>query len=133
MNASSMDIKDILEAESSLGLVYATNLFVGKEPASPSGCVTIFDIPGRSPLLTLDGKGGIAYDFSSIQIRVRNRSYNTAWDTISSIKEYLHGIKGETWNTTVYDLIKGVDDPFLLDWDENDNARFVTTFTVQRK
>ena len=36
MHSTSEDIKDMLEAESSLGLVYANNLHIGKEPSTPS-------------------------------------------------------------------------------------------------
>jgi len=133
MNATSEDIKDILEAESGLGLVFPTNLFVGREPANPNNCVTIFDIPGRAPLLTLAGKGGGVYYYSSVQIRVRNISYTSGWDTIQAIREVLHGIHGETWNNTVYDLIRAVDDPFLLDWDDSGRSRLVSTYEAHRK
>jgi hypothetical protein len=38
MNATSVDVKDMLEEDSSLGLVCGVggNLFVGKEPKSPN-------------------------------------------------------------------------------------------------
>jgi len=133
VNPASKDICSLLEADSSLGLTFATNLFVGKEPASPDNCVTVFDIPGDAPLLTLTGKGGIAYYQPSVQVRVRNNSYLTGWELIHDIQEYLHGINGESEGGTEYLLIKGVDEPALLDRDENDRARFVATFSVHRR
>lgn len=48
MNAPSVDIKDMLEAESSLGLTFTSDLFVGHEPNTPDETVTIFDTPGVS-------------------------------------------------------------------------------------
>ena len=54
MNSPSVDIRQMLEADSSLGLVYATDLFIGKEPAKPRDCVTIYDTVGYPPPLTLD-------------------------------------------------------------------------------
>ena len=133
MNVPSVDIKDILVAESSLGLTFAINLFVGKEPATPSDCITIFDTPGKPPVLTFEGKNGEGYFYPSIQIRVRNLDYRTGWELIDSIKEVLHGINNEVWNSTHYDVIKCTQEPFLLDWDENGRARFVSTFDIQRK
>lgn len=133
MNAPSVDIKDVLVA-GDFGLVFTVNLFIGKEPATPSNCATIFDTPGRPPVLTLDGKqidGG--YFYPSIQIRVRNSDYRVGWNLITAIKEVLHGLKNEVWNEAHYDLIRCVQEPFLLDWDENGRARFVSTFDIQRK
>jgi len=132
MNPTSQDIAAILAAEVSLALVLGTNLFVGKEPATPDDSVTIFDIPGGAPLLTLGGKGGGDYFHPSIQIRVRNNAYLTGWDLINDIKTVLHGLNGEIEGTTTYHLIECMLDPFLLDWDTQDRARFVCSFNCQR-
>ena len=133
MNPTSVDICSLLEADSSLGLTFATNLFIGKEPASPDDCVIVFDIPGDAPLLTLTGKDGGNYYRPSVQVRVRNNDYLTGWDLIHSIQECLHGVCEYTEDGTKYLLIKGVDEPVLLDWDENDRARFIATFSVHRR
>ena len=133
MNPASKDIASLLEADSGLGLTFITDLFVGKEPATPDDCVTIFDIPGDSPLLTLGGKGGIDYYRPSVQIRVRNNSYLEGWELTHDIRAFLHGMHGEVVEGTDYLLIKSVDEPFLLDWDENDRARFIATFSIQRR
>jgi hypothetical protein len=134
MNSSSEDVKDILVANSSLGLVFAANLFIGKEPAIPKNTVTIFDTPGFPDELLLTGSGsGNAYQYPSIQIRVRNTSYIAGWDIIESIKNYLHGRANETWNSTLYVVIKCSSGPALLDWDDNSNARFICNFDLQRR
>jgi hypothetical protein len=130
MNAPSVDIKDMLEAQSSLGLTFGTNLFIGREPTSPDNCVTIFDTPGGPPALTLDN---IDYNYPSIQVRVRNNDYLTGWGLIDDIKNFLHGKSHETWNGTRYELIACTVEPAMLDWDENNRARFVTTFNIQRR
>ena len=131
MNPASKDICDILESDSALGLVFATNLFIGREPATPDNCVIVFDIPGESPLLNLDGSGD--YYYPGVQVRVRDNDYLTGWDLIHNILVLLHGIHNEVWNGTTYELIEAVDDPFLLDWDENNRARFIVDFKIQRK
>lgn len=129
MNPSSVDIKDKLVAES-LGLVFATNLFIGKEPASPENCVTIFDTPGRPPEVFFDAS--YTYNYPSIQIRVRDNNYLDGWELLNNIKGVLHNEGPETWNDTVYTSIVCIQEPALLDWDENDRARFVATFDIQR-
>ena len=133
MNPTSIDINDMLVNESSLGLTFGTNLFIGKEPATPETCATIFDTPGRPPLLTLEGKETTQYYYPSIQIRVRSNSYITGWNLIHDIKVYLHGIAGEAWNGTHYDVVKCIGEPSFLDWDRNDRVRFVSTYQIQRK
>jgi hypothetical protein len=130
MNPSSKDIADILEGESSLGLVFGTNLFIGFEPDRPVNCVTIFDTPGEPPQLSLTK--GENYFYPSIQIRVRNDSYTDGWDVINDIKTVLHAWGQDTINGTYYSLIRCMQEPFLLDWDMHNRARFVSTFDIQR-
>lgn len=133
MNPASDDIREMLEAESSLGLTFAVNLFVGKEPAHPDNCVTIFDTPGGPPSLTLEGKEGGIMHFPSVQIRVRDNSYLNGWGLGQEIHEILHGIHGEVWNGVLYSIIQSTGAPFLLDWDGKDRARFVCTYKIQRR
>jgi len=131
MNSSAEDIKDMLVDESSLGLTFATNLFVGREPSSPDDCVTIFETPGFPPQLTL--KQGEDYYYPSVQIRVRNNNYQTGWTLAHNIMVSLHGRGHETWNETLYTVIRCSNGPALLDWDENGRARFIINFNMQRR
>lgn len=131
MNAPSTDIKDILVATTALGLTFATNLFIGKEPVEPDNCVTIFDTPGRSPLLTFNQTDRA--ERPSIQIRVRNRSYLTGWTLIHDIQDRLHGLSQETWNSTLYSVIVCTSGPAMLDWDNNNRVRFIINFDIQRR
>ena len=130
MNSQSEDVKDMLEAESDLDLTFATNLFIGKEEKNPDNCVTIFDTPGFPPALGLTSQG---YEYPSIQIRVRNRSYTTGWNLIEKIKTALHGRAQETWNSTLYSVIYATHSPALLDWDDNGRVRFIINFNIQRR
>ena len=131
MNATSVDIKEMLEAESVLALIGGTNLFVGREPATPDNCVTIFDTPSYPPQLTYNKDE--FYEYPSVQIRVRNNKYQDGWDLISSIMVLLHGLAHETWNETYYSLIQCSGGMALLDWDENNRARFIVNFNIQRR
>ena len=129
MNPPSEDIKDILLSNSSLGLVFNDNLYVGKEPTKPRDCMTIFDsgVFGQNLGLTEYG-----YERQSVQIRVRNMDYLTGWAVVQGIKNYLHGGTFEI-NGTVYTVIYCSSGPALLDWDDNGNVRFVVNFDMQRR
>lgn len=140
MRASSIDIVEIINtatdsSDNATGfddLVFATNLFIGKEPAKPINCVTIFDTNGMPPYLGLTDVG---YEYPSIQIRVRNSSQVNGWNLIEEIKNLLHG-KAQTLcdsNKTLYSVIYCTSGPALLDWDDNGNCRFVCNFNIQRR
>lgn len=130
MNAPSTDIKDILEAESSLGLAFGTDLFIGMEPNSPDQCVTIFDTMGRQTGLSMDQE---LYDYPSVQIRVRDNSYISGWNLIESIRTTLHGRGQETWNGTLYSIIYCASGPAMLDTDQQSRVRFIVNFNIQRR
>lgn len=130
MQCPSEDIKDMLVAESSLGLDFSTNLFIGKEPIKPSNCVTIFDTYGFAPDLNLKDQG---YEKPIVSLRVRDRDYMTGFNLAQEIKDSLHGRSHETWNGTLYTVIYCSSGPALLDWDDNGNARFVLSINLQRR
>lgn len=131
MNGFAEDLKDILAAESELGLTYATDLFIGDEPASPDNTVTIFDTPGFPPMLTFE-KSESNYFYSSAQIRIRNRSYTTGYALARNIMTSLHGRAQETWNDTLYTVITA-GEPALLDRDGNERFRFILNIECQRR
>lgn len=132
MNSTSEDIKDMLVDESSLGLTFATNLFIGKEPVSPDDCVTIYDTFGGGPSIGLDGQD-TRYEYPAIQIRVRNTDYVAGWTLIQNIMTSLHARSHETWNDTLYTVIYCSSGPALLDWDDNGKCIFIVNFNVQRR
>jgi len=131
MNPQSEDIKDMLEAESALGLVFATDLFIGKEPETPDNTVTIFDTGGFPEQLTFNKEE--RYEYPSVQIRVRNFDYQVGWSLINDIKTSLHGRGQETWNGTLYSVIYTPGGIALLDWDASERVRFIINFNLQRR
>ena len=130
MNAASQDIKDQL-VTAGLGLTFGTNLFIGREPPKPNNSVTIYDTSGFGPELTLDGNSG--YEYPSIQIRIRNKTYQAGWTMAQTIKDTLHGLSMETINTTIYTVITCSSGPAFLDWDNEERVRFVINFNLQRR
>jgi len=130
MNSPASDISLFLEADSSLGLTFAENLFIGKEPTKPNDCTTIFDTGGMPPQINLTDQG---YEYPSIQIRVRSHDYVIGWNLIEAIKSLLHGRGQEQVDDTLYSSIYCASGPAFLDWDENSRARFVINFNLQRR
>lgn len=126
------DIRTLLEAESSLGLVFATNLFVGREPATPDAdnCVTLFDYAsgGIDPMPAQ----GSEYYRTGLQVRVRNKSYTTAGALIQSIVDFLNNLGNITINDYKYTVIQCVQTPVLLDWDDRNRCRWVASFNCQK-
>ena len=139
MNSPADDVVDMLVADDdsssgvSLNLVFATNLFVGKEPAKPNTCVTIYDHAGFAPSLSLGGKQDSGYEYPSIQIRVRSSREQDAWSLINRINLSLHARNHEVWNGALYTVIYCSSGPALLDYDDNGNARVVLNFNMQRR
>lgn len=131
MNAPSIDIKDMLEGNSELGLVFSDNLYISREPAKPNNCVTLYDTPGEPDGLSLDRKE--RYEYPSVQVRIRNVGYVAAWDLMDDIRMFLHGKAHEEWNEAYYTVIKVSNGPLFLEYDENNRVVIVVTFQIQRR
>jgi len=131
MNTASEDVKDMLAAESTLALTFATDLFIGKEPTTPDDCVTIYDTPSSPPDLMLNPEE--RYYRSSVQVRIRNLGYVAGMTLARNIMELLHGRAQETWNGTLYTVIKAMGEPAALAWDDNNRIVIVVNFDLQRR
>lgn len=130
MNPPSIDIKDMLVAETNLQFEFAVNLFIGREPAKPDHCVTIFDTMGANPDLTLDQ---LSIYRPSVQIRVRDTSYQAGWELIQAISNTLHARAQEVWNGTLYSIIYISSGPAMLYWDDDNRVHFIVNFDIQRR
>ena len=131
MNSVCEDIKCLLVDESSLGLVFGTDLFIAKEPSTPINTVTIFAGMSAAPMLTFIK--GENYYYDAVQIRVRNASYITGDALAQDIRDTLHGIGQETVNITLYSVIYCSNGPAMLGWDDNGRAIIILNFEIQRR
>jgi hypothetical protein len=134
MNSVSFDIVDLLEYSSESEFVFATNIFIGKEPANTKVMiipywVTLFDTSSQSPANTLDGE---SYNYESIQIRVTAADYQKGYEKCTAIKTLLHNKKPGFINGTFYTLVTLQNGPRILDYDEKNRVRVIMNFTVQR-
>lgn len=134
MNSVVEDIKDMLEAESSLGLVFATNLFLYREPATPNNVVTIFETPGMPiDLLLTSNMDTKHYERPSVNIRIRNSSAEDGFLLSYQIINELQAKSNETWGDYLYSVIYSINNPFTLDWDENNRIHISLNFNIQRR
>lgn len=132
MNATSQDIKDMLEAESSLSLTYGIDLFIGEMPVDVDNCVVVFDAPSSQPHTTYRKEESVYY-YENVQITVRNRNYLTAIQTAQDIRTLFHARAHETWSSTYYSAIFCTSGPANLGPDENQRSLIVLNFQVQRR
>jgi len=128
MNAPSMDIKDLLDGESSLGLTFGTDLFVSEMPPIPDLCVCVYDTGGEPPNPDYD------YMKPTIQVRIRGDKgeYRAAYDLALSIQNFLNGMHNEEVNGTRYIGIWAEGDVFFIGYDENHRPELTVNFRLHR-
>ena len=129
MKAPSVDIAELLESSSSgLGLTIGTNLFIDTAPASIDKCITIIDTSGVSPELNY------IYERVGIQLLQRGLKfgYVDAYNTLQSVKVYLHGKNDITLSGTRYILIFVVSDILSLGYDDNNRPLLSCNFRIHR-
>ena len=123
------DIAGILSGE--LGLLFANNLFVNKEPLSPDNVVTIYSTSGSPTELTYD-KTTIKND--NTQIRVRNINPQTGWRLAIDIHNLLNGMSNVDLPDSGYLLnLLCISGPFQLTFDEKDRIILIINFEVKRR
>ena len=131
MNAPSVDIKDMLVADTNLGLVFGQNLFISREPSLPNDCVTIYDTPGNPDGLTMNRVE--RYEYPTIQVRVRNTGFVQGWAVLRKIRTSLHGRANETWGGAYYTILRVSSGPALLEYDQNNRVILIMNFEIQRR
>lgn len=134
MNSVAEDIKNMLLADSNLDLIFGTNLHLYKEPASPDETVTIYEVDGMPHIGLLQSDVDKKHiERPSIQIRIRTCNAETGYELGYKIIKILHGLANEIWGSYFYILIAHINGPALMDWDDNDRARIVLNFNIQRR
>jgi len=128
MNATSLDIKAMLDADTDIDLS-GYPIERGTLRADISNTIAIIDVPGGPSQLTMDKK---QYNFESIQIKVQSEDYDEGWAKANDIKNSLHGRAHETWNGTYYSVITCINGPGFYER-VNQRTIFVINFNVQRR
>ncbi len=128
MNPPSEDVKDFLLAESSLALVFATDVFVAIMPATPDNAVAIFDTGGSDPAFHL------TYGRPTAQVRVRGAKddYRSAQWQAQETRDTLIAVTNETQNAARYIQIWAEGDVLFVEWDDNSRPVFTVNFRIHR-
>lgn len=132
MKPCSIDIKDILEEESGLGLIFGSNMFVSNRPPSPSNVTVIYDAPGGQIDSTLAPMSN-NYFHNGLQIQVRHSNYDEGMLLAHNIMLVLHGLNNFIHNTTYYAFIRCTSPPFLLEYDSQNRSIIIINFQIQRR
>ena len=132
MNYTASDIVELLNDDVTVDLTEGVDLFLSRMSKTPQTCVTIYDNAGPSPMLQYV-KSRSNYFYENISIRTRSTSYVLAMGQMQTLLTYLHGRSQDVINDTYYALIKAINTPHLLHYDENDRTVIIMNFEVQRR
>jgi len=113
-------------------LTLGTNLFLGREPADPDTCVTLYESAGRAPADMMGDGTAPALARPGVQARVRAASYSTATSLADDVWQALSKISNDTLSGTVYQRVQALQSPFGLERDDRDRMIFVANFAVDR-
>ncbi len=123
MNPPSKDIRQkLIDAG-----VSSSILFIGQEPDSPDGVMTIYDTLGdpANPRWLIDEP--------TFQIRSRSVSYETAYNQLLNARDILLGLPKTTISGTKYIGIWTKTDIASLQRDEEDRVILIVNFRMVRE
>ena len=110
---------------------FGTDISVSNEPASPDDTITLYDVPGRQPLLYGDPDTGAGATFRpEIQVRVRGSSYPACWDKQETIRGLFHRLIGETIHDAHIVGVWMLSDIQSLGRDDNNRYRLTANYSI---
>lgn len=130
-NAPSEDLKDLL-VSAGAGTFAATSgwgIYLGSEPTEPHQVLTLYDTSGGEP------NPKFLLDQPHVQVRVRGNP-NDQPGTYTKAREVLDtllGLPRQSVNGTVYVGIWALNDPFLLEYDDNRRPVYTVNFRMWRE
>jgi hypothetical protein len=106
-----------------------TNIFLGKMPASPDYCVTLYEYEGMAPV---ESFGGNPYDIDMPRIQVVVRGarddYPTARDGVKTIRDLLAALTNVTISSTKVLRVASLGAFIPLGLDDKDRPRIAANF-----
>lgn len=108
-----------------------TNIFLGKMPASPDYCITVYEYEGMQPHETM-GTSPYSIDKPRIQVVVRGArdDYPTARDGLTTIRGIIAGITDKTISGTKVLRVASIGSSIPLGLDDKDRPRLAANFQV---
>lgn len=132
------DLCQVYLPAQSLSLTFGTNLFAGLMPDAnnnaeiPDAVTAISEFPGEAPEYLMGPSSLPAWTIPHIQVLSRNPSYTGARATCDAIVRALEKVVNQTINTTYYERIERLQDPFFLHRDVNRRVFFACNMKVMR-
>jgi hypothetical protein len=130
MNPPSLDIRQILAAESSItGSVspVTPTFFYENLPDEEDVAVLVTDSGGFDPLAL-----EVVYDKPTVQVLVRAKSYSQGYSLIKACASFLHKKTDETINSTRYIAIWQMSDIISLGTDDSKRNLLSVNFRIHR-
>jgi len=133
MSAPTIDMKNLMLTAPALG-TFGENpnkalfsIYIGKEPAIPDNTVTLYDTAGEAP------NPKWLLDFPRLQVRVRAKAYEAAYNQCEAVKSRLLGLPSQDLGGIRYIGVYIVMDTAFLMVDENQRFIFTTTYRITRE
>jgi hypothetical protein len=109
------------------------NLMEGWLPDQPDAVVALFEYNGLVPIYTMGPQTLPQIGQPHLQVVVRDVTYTGARDTCEGVTRALEGITNEVVNTTFYQRVSRLQDPFFMHRDAVKNrVYFACNFEVMR-
>jgi hypothetical protein len=133
MNSVSMDMLVLLDADSSVPLTSATNLYRGRIPTKTKGlCVVLVDSPGEEPEIATE-VNDIENPRLQVTVRGDKGDYDEAESLARDVEGILTAVRDQLIGTTRYIKIWTLIAPGSIGYDSNDRPKFSATFRVKRR
>ena len=97
------------------------NVYVDLMPATPSECICIYDVAGRSPDFTFDGT---KFRKPSIQVVVRSYTYDNGYSILQDVIESIENLEGATEGGYQFLVVEQTSDVFSWDFADEKNRTY---------
>jgi hypothetical protein len=126
----SVDIKDLLISNGTLGLTFGTSLFVSEMPETAGLAVCVYDSPGMAP------EPDYVYERPHVQVQVRGSkvagAYVAAHEMAQRIMNVLMAERQPVVNSARYVGIWPLGSPGFIGYDENHRPQVTVNFRLHR-
>lgn len=105
------------------------DIFCNGFSVNAPNCITLLSAPGLPEKYSL--RRTCILSRPELDVRVRNVDDATAEQKAKAIYELLHLIVGRTIGSTNFKKIRGMQDPYLLEIDDNDRYIYAVNFQLE--
>jgi len=129
--------RDMVEQKlSGLGTFAGTTtwgIYIGREPDSPDGVITLYDTGGPAEDASTNGAKSTRLLHPTFQVRVRHQSYVTGYAKALAVETALNRCGSFYAGSTRYLNVFKTDEIMKLATDEQDRVIFVQNFRAVRR